>query len=149
MNNDNEKNEIESLKNCSKFVQKFKELLKQNNEIFRSSSINNDFNSRNKKGFSTTNKNKSNQKIIKSLKGINNFNNDIKERYSYNLKYKITPKKYLLNFESISQRKDSIFQFNKIKEYLDIIKKSKSIDENYSNKNEKENKNISEEKTPK
>ena len=148
MNNDNEKNEIESLKNCSKFVQKFKELLKQNNEIFRSSSINNDFNSRNKKGFSTTNKNKSNLPIIKSLKGINNFNNDIKERYSYNLKYKITPKKYLLNFESISQRKDSIFQFNKIKEYLDIIKKSKSIDENYSNKIEKENKNISEEKTP-
>ena len=148
MNNDNEKNGIESLENCSKFVLKFKDLLKQKNIFFKPLSIKNDFNIRNKRDSYTKNKNKSNLPFINNIKSINNTK-EKNERISFKLKFKISPKKYLLNLDSISQRKDSIFQFDKIKDCLEIIKKdkNKSVDENYPKKIYKDNKCTSEEKS--
>ena len=86
--------------------------------------------------------------FINNIKSINNTKEKNK-RFSFKLKFKISPKKYLLNLDSISQRKDSIFQFDKIKDCLEIIKKdkNKSVDENYPKKIYKDNKCTSEEKS--
>ena len=106
MNNDNVKKEKESLENCSKFVQKFKDILHPNIDHFKLNSIQNNSNSKRKKGFFISNKIKSNLPAIKEHKFIN-YSNDKKEKDSYKYKFKISQRKYLLNFESISDKKDA------------------------------------------
>ena len=147
MNNDNGEKEIESLESSSKFVQKFKDLLKTNNEYFKHTFIQNNSRSNNKKGFYISNKNKANLPAIKNNKIIN-YSNEKKERYPCKINFKISQKKYLLNLESIYGKKDTIFQLNKIREYLRNANKSNSMDEINSKKSFKDNKYISEEKSP-
>ena len=147
MDTDNVKKDAGSLENCSKFVQKFRDLLQSKNEFFKHSSIQNNYNSKTKKGFHILNKNKSNLPVIKNHKIIN-YSNDKKERDSFKYKYRISPNKYLLNLESISDKKDTIFQFNKIREYLVNVNKCTSKEENNSKKEFKDTKFISQEKSP-
>ena len=148
MNNENAKKEDETLENCSKFVKKFKDLLKSNQEFFKYSSIQNNQNSKRKKGFYIANKYTSNLPFIKTHKNIN-YSNDKKEKDSYKTRFKISPKKYLINLDSISDKKDTIFQFNKIREYLRNINKNKTIDESSSKNGFKNKKSNSIEKSPK
>ena len=147
MDADNIKKEPESLENCSKFVQKFRDLLQSKNEFFKHSSIQNNHNSKTKKAFHILNKNKSNLPVIKNHKFINN-SSDKTERDSFKYKYRISPNKYLLNLELISDKKDTIFQFSKIRDYLINVNKFTSKEENSSKKEFKDSKFISKEKSP-
>ena len=147
MDTDNVNKNPESLENCSKFVQKFRDLLQSKNEFFKHSSIQNNHNSKTKKGFYILNKNKSNLPLIKNHKFIN-YSNDKKERDLFKYKYRISPNKYLLNLESISDKKDTIFQFTKIRDYLLNVNKCTSKEENSSKKEFKDTKVISQEKSP-
>ena len=146
MNTDNIKKDTESLENCSKFVQKFRDLLQSKNEFFKQSSIHNNYDSKRKKGFHIINKNKANLPVIKNYK-IFNYSNDKKEKDSHKYKYRISPNKYLLNLESISDKKDTIFQFHKIRDYLLNVNKCNSKDDNNSKKEFKDTKFISQEKS--
>ena len=147
MDTDNIKKDPESLENCSKFVQKFRDLLQSKNDFFKHSSIQNNHNSKTKKGFHILNKNKSNLPVIKNHKFINN-SSDKTERDSFKYKYRISPNKYLLNLELISDKKDTIFQFNKIRDYLINVNKFTSKEENSSKKEFKDTKFNSQEKSP-
>lgn len=149
MINDNAKKDNESLEHCSKFVQKFKELLKSQNELKKFSSIQNNQNSRRKKHFYITSKNTSNLPFIINHNKINN-SSEKKEKNSFRLKFKLSPKKYLLNLDSLSHKKDTIFQFNEITQYLKNIKYNNiNKDETNTKKSIKDHEILSEKKSPK
>ena len=134
MNNNNEIKETESLENCSKFVQKFKDILKTNIPIFKCSSVEN-YNHQNwRKNYFINGKYKSKFPNINNNNNIRNINysNNKNEKYPFNTKFKLFPQKYLLNIDSISHREDTIFQFDKIKGYLSYFNNNKIKEENNS-----------------
>ena len=144
MNNNNANKETESLENCSKFVQKFKDILKTNHPYFRNSSVENNNHLNWRKNFFITNKHKSKLPNIINSRNIN-YSNDKNEKSSFNTKFKLSPQKYLLNLESLSHKEDTIFQFDKIRGYLKYFNNNKGKEENSS----KQKINFIEEKTNK
>ena len=148
MNNDNAKKEEESLENHSKLVQKFKEIIISNYRYLKYSSIQKGNNSKRKKRFLILNKNKSNLPFIRTHKNIN-YSSDKKDKEISKLRFKMSPKNYLLNLDSVSHKKDTIFQFNKISEYLKNVNKNKSINETIQKKTLKLRQDNIEEKSPK
>ena len=154
MNNDNNKKEIEINDNCSKFVQKFRELLKSKSDLLKNYSIENINNIKRKRYTYISNKYKSTLPFIKNHKIFNSLNNNTTDNkgidlYKRKIKLKFSPKKYLLNLETISHKKDTIFQINKISEYIknsfsngnkNEEKKNKIIERNFTNSFEKNKK---------